>query len=161
MSGLERTATMIGEPVMGGGGAVVPPADCWPRAAKLLRFIMVTAKGVTFGYVPHGALLTNAAASGDCLGPRLTGRPIVGEIRQVGLTLAVESPPTRQHAYRSRTAPGGVVDALREEAGIIMRSNPYGLVINPPLVFTRRDAAELVDGLRSVLSRVEVEGSVR
>lgn len=236
--GPERIAAMIGEPVMGGGGAIIPPADYWPRMAELLRSygillisdevitaygrtghwfaaqhfgvvpdIMVTAKGITSGYVPHGAVLTteqvaaeissgpgfptgytytghptacavalanldiveregllaNAAAVGDHLGRQLaemTDLPVVGEVRQVGLMLAVEL--TSDKAARL-PLPGGtveVVDALREQAGIIMRSNPYALVINPPLVFTRRDAGELADGLRAVLSRVDADGHV-
>lgn len=167
-TGPERIAAMIGEPVMGGGGAVIPPADYWPRVAELLRSygillisdevvtaygrlghwfaaehfgavpdIMVTAKGLTSGYVPHGAVLTtdevaaevtgdhgfpvgytytghptacavalanldiiereklaaNAVAVGDHLGRRLaelTDLPVVGEVRQLGLMLAVE-----------------------------------------------------------------------
>jgi PLP-dependent transaminase len=236
--GPERIAAMIGEPVMGGGGAVVPPADYWPRVAELLRSygillisdevvtaygrtghwfaaehfgvtpdIMVTAKGITSGYLPHGAVLTteevaaevtgdlgfpvgytytghptacavglanidiiereglldNATAIGDHLGRRLqelAELPVVGEIRRLGLLMAVEL--TSDQASR-RPLPHGtmeVADALREQAGIILRTNPYALVVNPPLIFTREDADELVDGLRSVLSRTDPGGHV-
>ncbi|MET8451534.1 aspartate aminotransferase family protein [Streptomyces sp. NPDC005209] len=237
--GPDRIAAMIGEPVMGGGGAVVPPADYWPRVAELLRSygillisdevvtaygrtghwfaaehfgvvpdIMVTAKGLTSGYIPHGAVLTtdeiaaevtgdqgfpvgytytghptacavalanldiiereglpaNAAAVGDHLGRRLAELaelPVVGEVRRLGLMLAVEL--TSDRASR-RPLPNGTVevaDALREQAGIILRTNPYALVINPPLVFTREEADELADGLRSVLGRTGPDGHVR
>ncbi|MEW2544883.1 aspartate aminotransferase family protein [Streptomyces sp. NPDC047002] len=237
--GPERIAAMIGEPVMGGGGAVVPPADYWPRTAELLRSygillisdevvsaygrtghwfaadhygvtpdIMVTAKGLTSGYLPHGAVLTteeiasrvtgesgfpmgytytghptacavalanldileregllaNAALIADHLGRRmaeLTDLPVVGEVRGLGLQMAVELTSDKE----ARTAlPGGtgeVSDALREQAGIILRTNPYALVINPPLIFTREEADELVEGLRSVLSRTDPQGHVR
>ena len=34
--GADTIAAMIGEPVMGAGGVIVPPADYWPRVSKLL-----------------------------------------------------------------------------------------------------------------------------
>ncbi|WP_020670886.1 aspartate aminotransferase family protein [Amycolatopsis nigrescens] len=83
-----RIAAMIGEPVMGGGGVLVPPADYWPRVRELLSEhgilliadevvtafgrtgawfdseqrgmapdVIVTAKGLTSGYAPLGAVL--------------------------------------------------------------------------------------------------------
>ncbi|MGW0732321.1 aminotransferase family protein [Streptomyces sp. NPDC002851] len=86
--GPENIAAMIGEPIMGVGGMLVPPADYWPRVREVLdrhgillifdevvtaygrvgewfaaqHFgitpdIIVTAKGITSGYVPLGALL--------------------------------------------------------------------------------------------------------
>ncbi|MFH9424551.1 aspartate aminotransferase family protein [Streptomyces sp. NPDC017529] len=236
--GPEKIAAMIGEPVMGGGGAIVPPGDYWPRVAELLRSygillvsdevitaygrlghwfaaehygvvpdIMVTAKGITSGYVPHGAVLTteevaavvtgdtgfpvgytytghptacavalanldiiereklpaNAAAIGAYLGGRLaelTDLPVVGEIRQLGLMMAVELVSDRDARRPLTGGTMAVADALREQAGIILRTNPYALVINPPLVFTHEEADELVDGLRSVLGRTGPDGQV-
>ena len=86
--GAHNIAAMIGEPILGGGGVIVPPADYWPRIRDLLRQhgilmiadevitaygrtgawfdspergmdadIIVTAKGITSGYVPLGAVL--------------------------------------------------------------------------------------------------------
>jgi adenosylmethionine-8-amino-7-oxononanoate aminotransferase len=86
-----RIAAMIGEPVMGVGGMIVPPADYWPRVRELLSAhgillildevvtafgrtghwfaaehfgvdpdLLVTAKGITSGYVPLGAVLVSA-----------------------------------------------------------------------------------------------------
>ena len=83
-----RVAAMIGEPVMGGGGVVDPPADYWPRIREVLSRhgilliadevvtgygrtgswfasaergmaadVIVTAKGITSGYAPLGAVL--------------------------------------------------------------------------------------------------------
>jgi len=83
-----NVAAMIGEPVMGGGGVVDPPADYWPRVREVLSWhgilliadevvtgygrtgswfasaergmapdVIVTAKGITSGYVPLGAVL--------------------------------------------------------------------------------------------------------
>lgn len=81
-------AAMIGEPVLGGGGVIPPPADYWPRVRQLLSEhgilliadevitaygrtgawfdsdqrgmspdLIVTAKGLTSGYAPLGAVL--------------------------------------------------------------------------------------------------------
>jgi len=86
--GAGNIAAMIGEPVMGGAGILVPPADYWPRVRELLSRhgilliadevvtafgrtgawfdsaergmaadIVVTAKGLTSGYAPLGAVL--------------------------------------------------------------------------------------------------------
>nr|WP_203682527.1 aspartate aminotransferase family protein [Actinoplanes siamensis] len=86
--GPQRIAAMIGEPVMGGGGILVPPDDYWPRVRELLSRhgilliadevvtafgrvgswldspargmapdMIVTAKGLTSGYAPLGAVL--------------------------------------------------------------------------------------------------------
>jgi PLP-dependent transaminase len=83
-----KIAAMIGEPVMGGAGVVIPPSDYWPRVRELLarhgilliadevitgygrtgswfispRYrmdpdIIITAKGLTSGYAPLGAVL--------------------------------------------------------------------------------------------------------
>lgn len=87
--GANNIAAMIGEPIMGVAGMVVPPSDYWPRVAEVLRRngillildevvtaygrvgnwfaaqhfgvrpdIIVTAKGITSGYFPLGAVLT-------------------------------------------------------------------------------------------------------
>jgi putrescine aminotransferase len=88
--GGDRIAAMIGEPIMGVGGMLVPPADYWPRVRELLSAhgillifdevvtafgrtgnwfgaehfgvdpdLIVTAKGITSGYVPLGAVLVS------------------------------------------------------------------------------------------------------
>lgn len=84
--GADNIAAMIGEPVMGGAGVIVPPADYWPRVREVLRRngilliadevitgfgrtgewfasasyepdIIITAKGLTSGYAPLGAVV--------------------------------------------------------------------------------------------------------
>jgi PLP-dependent transaminase len=94
-----RVAAMIGEPVMGGGGVVEPPADYWPRVREVLSRhgilliadevvtgygrtgawfaspergmapdVVVTAKGITSGYVPLGAVLMSDDVGGAIAG---------------------------------------------------------------------------------------------
>jgi adenosylmethionine-8-amino-7-oxononanoate aminotransferase len=88
--GPDRIAAMIGEPIMGVGGMIVPPDDYWPRVRELLSAhgillifdevvtafgrtgrwfgaqhfgvepdLIVTAKGITSGYIPLGAVLVS------------------------------------------------------------------------------------------------------
>ena len=88
--GAENIAAMVGEPIMGVGGMLVPPDDYWPRVAELLKKngillvfdevvtaygrvgewfaaqhfgvepdIIITAKGITSGYIPLGAVLVS------------------------------------------------------------------------------------------------------
>jgi putrescine aminotransferase len=86
--GAGNIAAMVGEPIMGVGGMLVPPDDYWPRVAAVLKKhgillvfdevvtaygrvgewfaaqhfgvepdIIITAKGITSGYIPLGAVL--------------------------------------------------------------------------------------------------------
>jgi putrescine aminotransferase len=97
--GPDRVAAMIGEPVMGGGGVVDPPADYWPRIREVLNRhgilliadevvtgygrtgawfaspargmaadVIVTAKGITSGYAPLGAVLLSDEVGGVLAG---------------------------------------------------------------------------------------------
>lgn len=170
--------------------------------------LLVTAKGITSGYVPHGAvlvteevaatvtgstgfpigftytghptacavalanldiierenLLDNAAKTGDYLADRLAplrDLPAVGDIRQIGLMLGLELVADKVARTQLPTGTAPVAQALREDAGIILRGNPRSLLINPPLVMDRGTADELADGLRSVLERVGPDGRIR
>jgi putrescine aminotransferase len=111
--GAEQVAAMIGEPIMGVGGMVVPPDDYWPRIEAVLREhgvllifdevvtaygrtgtwfgaqqfgvtpdLISTAKGITSGYLPLGAVLVSKAVrdatlreSGFVAGFTYTGHP--------------------------------------------------------------------------------------
>jgi putrescine aminotransferase len=88
--GADRIAAFVGEPVMGVGGMIPPPAGYWPRMQEVLRRhgillvldevvtaygrtghwfaaqryeldpdVIVTAKALTSGYVPMGAVLVH------------------------------------------------------------------------------------------------------
>jgi adenosylmethionine-8-amino-7-oxononanoate aminotransferase len=88
--GAERIAAFVGEPVLGVGGMIPPPAGYWPRVQEVLRAhgillvldeivtgygrtghwfaaeryeldpdVIVTAKALTSGYVPMGAVLVH------------------------------------------------------------------------------------------------------
>lgn len=110
--GAPRIAAMIGEPILGVGGMVVPPDDYWPKVCDLLRRygillivdevvtaygrtgtwfaaeqwdlapdVISTAKGITSGYYPLGAVLVSGpvrdaiADGGFVAGFTYTGHP--------------------------------------------------------------------------------------
>jgi adenosylmethionine-8-amino-7-oxononanoate aminotransferase len=170
--------------------------------------LLVTAKGITSGYVPHGAVLTTeevaATVTGSTgfpigytytghptacavalanldiieredllgnatkIGGYLAGRleplrdlPVVGDIRQIGLMLGVELVADKQTREQLPTGTAPVAQALREDAGIILRGNPRALLINPPLVMDRNAADELADGLHAGGARAPPDGRIR
>ena len=55
--GPNRVAAMIGEPVIGAGGVIVPPDDYWPRVRELLGYhgILLIADEVVTGFGRTGA----------------------------------------------------------------------------------------------------------
>ncbi|MER6979611.1 aspartate aminotransferase family protein [Streptomyces carpinensis] len=239
--GPQNIAAMIGEPIMGVGGMLVPPADYWPRVREvldrhgiLLIFdevvtaygrvgewfaaqyfgvtpdIIVTAKGITSGYVPLGALLVGdhvaevllrehgfpmgytynghpvatavAAANLDIieregllaratsvgavlhaeLQAQLGELPIVGEIRSVGMMLAVELVADRATRAPLPLNPDRMPhDVIRQETGVIVRDSAHSLVLSPPLIMTEAEAKEAAAALRAVLERTEPTGEIR
>jgi putrescine aminotransferase len=234
--GPDRIAAMIGEPIMGVAGMIVPPADYWPRVRELLSAhgillifdevvtaygrtgswfaaqhfgvdpdIIVTAKGITSGYMPLGAvlvsdavaevlgrdhgfpmgytynghptacavglanldiieresLLEQARITGDHLLDRLRpleALPIVGEVRGVGMMLALELVTDKTSREPLLVTPP-VEDVARHDAGLIVRNCGHNVVLSPPLSMTRAEADELVDGLTAVLERLRPDGT--
>ena len=236
--GPSKIAAMIGEPIMGVGGMLVPPDDYWPRVEALLRSkgillifdevvtafgrtgewfasqhfgvtpdITVTAKGITSGYSPLGAvlmtsevgqvlgsdygypmgytnnghptacaialanldiierdgLLERATEIGDYLNGKLEGLldlPIVGEVRHVGMMLAVELVTDKQSRTPLPMLQPMLPDIIRRETGVIVRDCANNLVLSPPLVMTREEADRAADAMRSVLERTQPDGTV-
>jgi adenosylmethionine-8-amino-7-oxononanoate aminotransferase len=234
--GADSIAAMIGEPIMGVAGMLVPPEDYWPRVHALLREhgillildevvtaygrtgewfaaqhfgiepdIIVTAKGITSGYLPLGAvlisdavadvarseglpvaftycghptscavalanldiieregLLDNARAVGGHLLDRLsalTDLPIVGEVRGVGMMLALELVSDKD-TRAPLPMDGALHDVIRRETGVIVRDGATTLVLSPPLVMTREEADEVVAAIAGVLERTGTDGRV-
>ncbi|GAA3478458.1 aminotransferase family protein [Streptomyces sp. NPDC002596] len=233
-------AAMIGEPIMGVGGMLVPPADYWPRVRDVLdrhgillifdevvtaygrvgewfaaqHFgvvpdIITTAKGITSGYTPLGALLVadhvaeallldhgfpmgytynghpvaaavalanldiieregllaRAVGLGAHLHAELEAQlgelPIVGEIRSVGMMLAVELVTDRESRTPLPLDPARMPhDVIRRETGVIVRDSAHSLVLSPPLIMTEAEAKEAAVALRSVLERTGPDGTI-
>lgn len=239
--GPQNIAAMIGEPIMGVGGMLVPPADYWPRVREVLdrhgillildevvtaygrvgewfaaqHFgvtpdIIVTAKGITSGYTPLGALLVadgvaetllrdqgfpmgytynghpvaaavalanldiieregllgRAVTMGAHLHAELQAQlgdlPIVGEIRSVGMMLAVELVTDRDSRTPLPLDPARMPhDVIRRESGVIVRDSAHSLVLSPPLIITEEETKEVAAALRSVLERTSPSGEIR
>jgi adenosylmethionine-8-amino-7-oxononanoate aminotransferase len=126
--GADRIAAMIGEPIMGMAGMVVPPDDYWPRMEAVLRKhgillifdevvtaygrtgtwfaapqfgvtpdLISTAKGLTSGYLPLGAVLVSEAVrdvtlskTGFVAGFTYTGHPTCCAVALRNLELITE-----------------------------------------------------------------------
>jgi putrescine aminotransferase len=233
-------AAMIGEPIMGVGGMLVPPTDYWPRVREVLdrhgillifdevvtaygrvgewfaaqHFgvtpdIITTAKGITSGYTPLGALLVGdhvaeqllrdhgfpmgytynghpvaaavalanldiietegllarAVTMGGYLHRELEDQlgelPIVGEIRSVGMMLAVELVADRTTREPLPLDPTLMPhDVIRRETGVIVRDSAHSLVLSPPLIMSEAEAKEAASAMRSVLERTEPTGEI-
>ena len=233
--GPQRIAAMIGEPIMGVAGMIVPPDDYWPRVRELLSAhgillifdevvtaygrtgnwfaaqhfgvepdIVVTAKGITSGYMPLGAVLVSDAVA-EMLGrdhgfpmgytynghptacavalanldiieregllerARATGKllldalrpledlPTVGEVRGVGMMLAVELVTDKESRTPLLPDPP-VEDVARHDNGVIVRNCGHNVVLSPPLSMTDAEAHELVDAVTSVVGRLGADG---
>ncbi len=235
--GADRIAAMIGEPIMGVAGMIVPPEDYWPRVRELLcahgillifdevvtaygrtgswfaaqHFgvepdIVVTAKGITSGYVPLGAVLVSDAVAAvldeqgfamgytycghptacavalanleiiereglveraRAMGAQLLERlaplnelPVVGEVRGVGMMLAIELVADKgtREPLPMQAAPQ---DVIRRESGVIVRECGHNVVLSPPLVMSEQEAARVADAIGSVLERLGPDGALR
>jgi putrescine aminotransferase len=170
--------------------------------------ILVTAKGLSSGYAPLGAVLMSrevgtAVMTGhgypvgytysghpvccavglvnleilereDLLSAaRRTGAhiaaaleplrelPVVGEIRQAGMGIAVELVED-QETRRPLPEPGpGLADVIRDETGVVVRvSSSHNLVFSPPLVMTESEADRAVEAVAGVLRRVRPDGTL-
>lgn len=238
--GASRIAAMIGEPIMGVGGMLVPPADYWPRVREVLDRhgillildevvtaygrtgewfaaqyfnvrpdLIVTAKGITSGYIPLGAVLVSgevaevlgrdhgfpmgytynghptacavalgnldiieregllkaATDMGDFLAGELTREladlPVVGEIRNVGMMLAVELVGDKETRVPLSMPVPSLPDVIRRETGVIVRDCGHNLVMSPPLIMTHDEARRVATALHSVLSRTTPDGFIR
>lgn len=168
--------------------------------------IIVTAKGITSGYAPLGAVLISneigetiradgfpmgftynghpttcavALANLDLIeseglldrarvtGDHILGRlheelgdlPVVGEIRGLGMMHAVELVSDRE-SRSPLPMDSAPQDVIRRETGVIVRDCAHSLVISPPLIMSEAEADEVVDAMRSVIERIDIEGRV-
>jgi adenosylmethionine-8-amino-7-oxononanoate aminotransferase len=116
------------------------------------------------GIIEREDLVENAASVGRYmigLLLELRGHPIVGDVRGLGLFMAVEL--VRDAARRESFAPELGVDnqvaAVAREMGLFVR--PFGgtVFLAPPLIFTKAQAERTVEVLDTALARVEAQAS--
>jgi adenosylmethionine-8-amino-7-oxononanoate aminotransferase len=112
------------------------------------------------GIIEREHLVENAATVGSYMIGLLEGlrqHPIVGEVRGLGLFMAVEL--VRDAAGHESFAPEFGVDnqvaAIAREMGLFVR--PFGgtIFLAPPLIFTKAQADRAVDILDAALTQVE------
>jgi adenosylmethionine-8-amino-7-oxononanoate aminotransferase len=117
----------------------------------------------SIGIIEREALVENAASVGAYMIGLLEGlrtHPIVGDVRGLGLFMAVEL--ARDATRREAAPPGFDVDsqvaAFAREAGLFVR--PFGgtVFLAPPLIFTRAQAERAVEVLDGALTQVERHG---
>lgn len=100
-------------------------------------------------------LVGNAAAIGTYMLDLLEGlrrHPIVGDIRGLGLLMAVELVPDRPRVDDQ-------VAAFAREMGLFVRPMGGTILLGPPLIFTRPQAERTVDVLDRALAAVEAQQS--
>ncbi|WP_149563392.1 aspartate aminotransferase family protein [Streptomyces cacaoi] len=171
--------------------------------------IIVTAKGLTSGYIPLGALLVGdhvaeqlTAGDGFPMGYTYNGHPVaaavalenlriieregllaraveagaglhagleaalgdlpvVGEIRSVGMMLAVELVTDKESRTPLPVRPERMPhDVIRRETGVIVRDAAHSLVLSPPLILDPAEAKEIAAGMRTVLERTRADGEI-
>ena len=78
---------------------------------------------------------------------------IIGDVRGSGLFLGVELVRERSTLEPAGPQAKAIINAMREQGVLIGATGPHGnvLKIRPPLVFSRSNADQLVDTLRSLL----------
>ena len=92
---------------------------------------------------------------------KLAGHPLVGEVRGVGLIAAIELvlDKARKVAGSTPGALGGVASRLLLERGIISRNMLDALAICPPLIVTKGQIDEMVDGIAGMLEELKPEAA--
>ena len=152
-----EAAVMIGEPILGVGGIIVPPDEYWPRVERICRDNEIT--------LIHDEVFTGFGRTGRMFGHDLWdvepdvvtfGKAIGGGVPLAGLLASDEVAdafepgdhfttfgPNNQVGLRAASA---VLDVLKEE-GLPQRAERLGL--------------RLMDGLRSVSGQHAAVGDVR
>lgn len=105
-------------------------------------------------------LVGNAATVGSQMLGLLDGlrsHPIVGDIRGLGLFMAVEliRDPATHEAFPSALGVDNQVSAVAREAGLLVRPLGGTILLAPPLIFTESQAEQTVEILDSALTACE------
>jgi L-2,4-diaminobutyrate transaminase len=135
--------------------------------------ICVAAANANLDILERENLAANAAEVGAYmlagLHDAFDSLPITGEVRGIGLMLAVEfvaDPATKKRLDPTLTVAARIAKAAREK-GLITRAMPQSEALGfaPPLVLTRSEADEIVEiaagATRQVLDELSLEGKLR
>ena len=168
--------------------------------------LITTAKGITSGYIPLGAVMVADHVAealgrehGFPMGYTYNGHPtacavalanldvieregllaraievggrllrglgtlesldVVGEVRGVGMMLAVELVADKE---TREPLPGAeqMESVIMRETGVIVRNCAHSIVLSPPLVMSEAEADRVVEAIRSVLERTTADGRI-
>jgi adenosylmethionine-8-amino-7-oxononanoate aminotransferase len=105
-------------------------------------------------------LVRNAADVGAHMLGLLEGlgsHPIVGDVRGLGLLMAVEllRDPIRREDFAPDAGVDNEVAAVAREMGLFVRPLGGTVLLGPPLIFTKAQAERTVDVLDTAIARVE------
>jgi len=186
--GPETIAAFIGEPIMGAGGVVVPPAGYWEKIQAVFEPIADESDRIgTFGHgftggghpvaaavaleniklIEERDLVDNARKVGAHLQARLrklASHPLVGEVRGVGLIAAVElvADKATKAPWGKPAALGALVNGFLQQNGVISRNMGDAIAFCPPLIITETQVDALVDAfersLAAALPQVRAQG---
>jgi putrescine aminotransferase len=112
--------------------------------------------------IEREGLLTAAVEVGEHLlgGLReLEELPVVGEVRGVGMMLAVELVADKR-THEPLPDAEQLERVIMHETGVIVRNCAHNLVMSPPLVMTTDESDECVLAIRSVLERTATDGRI-
>ena len=179
--GAKKIAAFIGEPVLGVGGAVLPPPDYWARVQQILRGngillildeivtgfgrtghwfgaqafgiepdVIVTAKGLTSGYVPMGAVML-----GRHLVDMLAGMPLYHGFtyngHATGAAVALRNLQIIEDeglVARARSTGAQILEALRSECNVPVVTEIRGIGMMIALQLDVADASGVELGVR-------------
>jgi adenosylmethionine-8-amino-7-oxononanoate aminotransferase len=195
--GPENIAAMIGEPIMGVGGFIIPPADYWPRVQEVLRRhdilliadevvtafgrtgswfaspdlgmdpdIIVTAKGITSGYIPLGAVLmseqigeTVTSGHGYPVGYTYSGHPVACAVASKNLDI-IESEDLLAASRSTGELLYQLAAPLAEELEIVGEVRHAGMGLALELVTDRQTRTPLPQAGRGVADVIRDETGV-
>uniref|UniRef100_UPI002613EA01 aminotransferase class III-fold pyridoxal phosphate-dependent enzyme n=1 Tax=uncultured Paracoccus sp. TaxID=189685 RepID=UPI002613EA01 len=153
----------------------VDGAEITPRARTLPGRIGTFGHGYTGGAHPLGAavalenlaiikerdLVANARVVGEHFLGRLrtlADRPLVGEVRGVGLISALELVNDKTAKSVSTTGKlGGLMSAAMQRGGMISRNMTDTVAFCPPMIITRAQADDMFEIVAKALGEVEAE----
>ncbi|GAB2738102.1 aminotransferase class III-fold pyridoxal phosphate-dependent enzyme [Salinifilum aidingensis] len=179
--GADNIAAMIGEPIMGVAGMVVPPDDYWPRVQEVLRRhgillifdevvtaygrtghwfaaehfgvrpdIIITAKGITSGYLPLGAVLVGdhiaetLGREGFPMGYTYNGHPTACAVAQANLDI-IERERLLARASEIGAYLTGKIAAELDDVPVVGEVRGVGMLLGIELVTDTTSRAPLPD----------------
>src|SRR3954469_16537555 len=148
--GPDTIAAFFGEPVMGAGGVIVPPATYWDKIQNVLNKydILLVADEVICGFGRTGKMF-------GCETYGIKPDAIVVSKQITSIELVLDK--ARKTAAATPGAVGGMASRMLQERGVISRNMLDAIAICPPLIVTKAQIDELVAAISGVLDDMKPE----